>query len=357
MTPPPARLPVRWREAGAGDGIRTRDPELGKLVLWPAELHPQNIPYYITVNLFIISQMSERRTIKHLITEKINRNTVNIDKLSVREAIDLICEEDKAVFEAVSAEKGNIAAATDLVIERLKHGGRIFFAGAGTSGRLGVLEAAECPPTFGTSPELFQAVIAGGKEAVWSSAEGAEDLEDGARSELAARGLNSRDGVIGIAASSTTPFVKGALEFGVSNNCRTVLISCNPVEKSIADINIALPVGPEVIVGSTRMKSGTATKMVLNMITTTAMVQMGKTYGNLMVDLKPQSEKLRSRAVSIVTHICGLDENEAYELLEKAEWSVKAAVLMEKRDLGFEEAKDVLERCDGFLYLALGNRT
>lgn len=299
--------------------------------------------------------MRKKRDTKHLITESINQNTVDIDKLSVKEAIDLICNEDRAVFDAIEKKRDVITQAATLVIDTLKNGGRIFFAGAGTSGRLGVLEAAECPPTFGTSPELFQAVIAGGRDAVWESVEGAEDSEQDAKTELRQRGLGRDDTLIGIAASTSTPFVSGALDFARQQDCKTILVTCNPVEVKVADIDIELLVGPEVIVGSTRMKSGTATKMVLNMITTTAMVQMGKTYGNLMVDLMPRSKKLRSRAVRIVNHLCGTDDQEAENVLERAGWNVKAAILMKKLDIDLEQSEILLKECNGFLYLALGN--
>lgn len=299
--------------------------------------------------------MRKKRDTKHLITESINQNTVDIDKLSVKETIDLICNEDRAVFDAIEKKRDVITQAATLVIDTLKNGGRIFFAGAGTSGRLGVLEAAECPPTFGTSPELFQAVIAGGRDAVWESVEGAEDSEQDAKTELRQRGLGRDDTLIGIAASTSTPFVSGALDFARQQDCKTILVTCNPVEVKVADIDIELLVGPEVIVGSTRMKSGTATKMVLNMITTTAMVQMGKTYGNLMVDLMPRSKKLRSRAVRIVNHLCGTDDQEAENVLERAGWNVKAAILMKKLDIDLEQSEILLKECNGFLYLALGN--
>ena len=299
--------------------------------------------------------MKKSRQTGHLVTEKINENTKNIDRLSIKETIDLICNEDRSVIEAVSGARKEITAATEVLINTLRNGGRIFFIGAGTSGRLGVIEAAECPPTFGTSPELFQAIIAGGREAVWDSVEGAEDSGNESRSELEKSGLGPIDTVVGIAASSSTPFVTAALEFGKSKGCCTVLITCNPVEKTISDVTVSLLVGPEVIVGSTRMKSGTATKMVLNMMTTTAMVQMGKTYGNLMVDLKPASEKLRSRAVRIVSNVCEVTDKEAYELLDNAQWSVKTAIVMKKKNTGLKEAIEILDRYNGFLYKALAD--
>ena len=297
--------------------------------------------------------MNEIRKTGHLITESVNPNTTNIDELSTSEIVELISSEDQAVLEAVNNQKVQISRAIDLVFDTLSNGGRMFFIGAGTSGRLGVLEAAECPPTFGTEPEMIQAVIAGGRDAVWSSIEGAEDSELNSKNELEKKRLNSRDVVVGIAASSTTPYVKSAIEYASSINCGTILISCNPLERKIADISIELPVGPEVIVGSTRLKSGTATKMVLNMITTSVMVKMGKTYGNLMVDVQPKSSKLKDRAVRIVMDICGIDRDEAQELLMKSSWNVKVSIVMNKKNLDPKQSLELLNRSHGILKNAI----
>ena len=241
----------------------------------------------------------------------------------------------------------------DLVVGRLKLGGRLFFIGAGTSGRLGVIEAAECPPTFGTDPALIQGIIAGGKEAVWQSIEGAEDSRTEAGEFLSEAALGKDDVLIGIAASATTPFVEAGLIFAQEKGSGSVLVTCNPVDSSIADVTIQLLVGPEVVVGSTRMKAGTVTKMVLNMITTASMVQLGKTYGNLMVDVQPRSSKLRDRAVRIVTHISGVDEAQARELLEESGWDVKSSVVMAVKRVSFEEARELLVKNNGFLRRAL----
>jgi len=298
--------------------------------------------------------MTQNRKTGHLITETINPRTLDIDRRSSAEIIDLILNEDKIITDAIEKERGNIAAAVDLIVGKLRAGGRIFFTGAGTSGRLGVMEAAECPPTFGTNPELIQAIIAGGKDAVWHSVEGAEDSRTDAPGGLSEAGLSEEDVVIGIAASATTPFVEGGLLYAKNTRSGSVLITCNPVDASIADVTIELLVGPEVVVGSTRMKAGTATKMVLNMLTTAAMVMLGKTYGNLMVDVRPRSSKLRDRAQRIVMHIGEVDEGRAYELLEESGWDVKSAVVMAVKGLSYEEARELLAESKGFLRKAIG---
>ncbi len=223
----------------------------------------------------------------------------------------------RRTFSINIAEMTKIAEAVELIAGKLGGGGRLIFTGAGTSGRLGVLEAAECPPTFGTDPEMIQAVIAGGNEAVMNSIEGAEDSRTDSVEALSALGINQKDVVVGIAASSTTPFVESSLYFARDKGAGTVFVTCNTVESPIADITIPLLVGPEVIVGSTRMKAGTVTKMVLNMLTTASMVKLGKTLGNLMVDVQPKSAKLRDRAKRIVRHVTGASEDEAQELLRK----------------------------------------
>jgi len=242
-----------------------------------------------------------------------------------------------------------------MITDGLKNEGRLFFVGAGTSGRLGVLEAAECPPTFGTDPEMIQGIIAGGSEAMIRSIEGAEDTDEDAVEKLKDANLNERDVVVGIAASLSTPFVIGALKYARKIGSKTVLITCNPVNKPVSDIAIVLLVGPEVIVGSTRLKSGTATKMVLNILTTTSMVLLGKTYGNLMIDVKPSSSKLKDRAVRIVMKICKVERSEAMKFLESSRWSVKSAVLMYKRNVSFEESLRMLKKSRGFLKNALMN--
>ncbi len=296
--------------------------------------------------------MTENRKTGHLLTEKINPRTTHLDECSPLEIVELILQEDRAIIEAVHKQKNSIAKAVELVVGKLKLGGRLFFIGAGTSGRLGVIEAAECPPTFGTDPELIQGFIAGGREAIWQSIEGAEDSKTEAQGVLAEAGLIKDDIVVGIAASATTPFVEGGLQFAKKTVSGSVLVTCNPVDFP-ADVTIELLVGPEVVVGSTRMKAGTVTKMVLNMLTTASMVQLGKTYGNLMVDVRPKSAKLRDRAKRIVMHIASVNEEKAGELLERSGWDVKASIVMELKGLSLDDAKELLENHNGFLREAL----
>lgn len=296
--------------------------------------------------------MSSTRDTGHHLTEKVNPNTANIDELSTGEIIDLIVTEDNEVLRAVSEQKENISAAAEIVEGVLKNKGRVFLVGAGTSGRLGVLEAAECPPTFGTDPSVIQAIIAGGREAVWNSIEGAEDSETQSVSGLIDKKLSQSDAVVGIAASSSTPFVISAINFAKKTGSATVLITCSPPDID-ADVNITLLTGPEVIVGSTRLKSGTATKMVLNMITTAAMVKLGKTYGNLMVDVQPKSSKLKDRAIRIVCEVCGVNKDDAVKLLDDSGWNVKTASVMKIKNLSRPEAEKLLEKNNGFLKKAI----
>lgn len=297
--------------------------------------------------------VTKRRKTGHLITEKVNPKTEYIDECPTPEIIELISEEDKRAADAVAEQKENIAKAVDLIVERLSAGGRLFFVGAGTSGRLGVIEAAECPPTFGTKPSLIRGIIAGGRKALWHSIEGAEDSRTESQRALSKVGLNRKDIVIGIAASATTPFVEGALSYAKKRRSARVLITCNPVNSPLSNVTISLLVGPEAIVGSTRMKAGTATKMVLNMLTTASMVRLGKTYGNLMVEVRPNSEKLRDRAKRIVMHILGVNHQYAERLLKKSNWDIKVAVIMERKKIGYKKAKGHLEDHGGFLRAAL----
>jgi len=299
--------------------------------------------------------MSKFRETGHLLTEKVNSNTLDIDTYSSSEIVETMVAEDRIITEAVFSQKENISRAVEMITDSLKNEGRLFFVGAGTSGRLGVLESAECPPTFGTDPEMIQGIIAGGSEAMIRSVEGAEDTDEDAVEKLKDANLNERDVVVGIAASLSTPFVIGALKYARKIGSKTVLITCNPVNKPVSDIAIVLLVGPEVIVGSTRLKSGTATKMVLNILTTTSMVLLGKTYGNLMVDVQPSSSKLKDRAVRIVMKICKVERSEAMKFLESSRWSVKSAVLMYKRNVSFEESLRMLKKSRGFLKKALMN--
>jgi N-acetylmuramic acid 6-phosphate etherase len=278
-------------------------------------------------------------------TERRNPRTASIDLASPLEIVDLINAEDRGVPEAVATQRQEIARAIDIAEKTFRAGGRLFYVGAGTSGRLGVLDASECPPTFGTPPGMVQGIIAGGLPALTRAQEGAEDIvENGAR-VVDEHGVTARDFVVGIAASGTTPYVRAALERAAELGAATGIVACSPpppdlVEKvSVAMIPI---VGPEVVTGSTRMKAGTATKLVLNMITTGAMIRLGKTYGNLMVDLKATNNKLVDRSQRIVMEVCGVSREEAKELLTRADRSVKTAIVMKKRGVSREEAERLL---------------
>ena len=299
--------------------------------------------------------MEKVRRTGHLLTEKVNPRTVGIDELSCSEIIDLISGEDQAAFDAVSREKNSVSQAAEMVFRSLERGGRVFFVGAGTSGRLGVMEAAECPPTFGTDPEIVQAVMAGGRDAVWSSVEGAEDSPTDSVETLREKKLSKEDIVVGVAASSGTPFVLSALQYGQQVGCATVLVCCSETADVPADLVINLLVGPEVIVGSTRLKAATATKMTLNMITVTAMVLLGKTYGNLMVDLKPASSKLVDRARRIIMDICRVGEEEALFLFQESGGNLKAAVIMKLGGFSLEESVNILKKNGGSLKKSLSD--
>ncbi|MGH7563070.1 MAG: N-acetylmuramic acid 6-phosphate etherase, partial [Gemmatimonadota bacterium] len=254
----------------------------------------------------------------HLLTEKINPRTTDLDTLETRQILDRIHAEDGRALEAVEEVLGEVARAVEMVVEAFRSGGRLIYVGAGTSGRLGVLDASECPPTFGTDPEMVQGTIAGGRDALVRAVEGAEDVPADGAAAVAGRGVGPSDVILGIAAGSTTPYVIGALREARQRRARTVLLACVPVEDiEIAgevDLVIAPLTGPEVVAGSTRMKAGTATKLILNMLTTTAMVRLGKTYGNLMVDLRIGSEKLVDRGRRIVRDLLGVSEAEAERL-------------------------------------------
>jgi N-acetylmuramic acid 6-phosphate etherase len=296
-----------------------------------------------------------KRDFARLLTEQRNPRTDRIDALPVAEIIDLLNREDATIAGAVGAEKAKIARGVNLLVDRIRKGGRMFFVGAGTSGRLGVLEAAELPPTFDTPRTLAQAIMAGGPECVWASKEGAEDdAEDGAR-QLRIRALQSLDAVVGISASGVTPFVLGALEEARKKGAARILVSCNRrgVPRDAADVHIAPEVGPEVIAGSTRLRAGTATKMVLNLLTVTTMIRLGKVYENLMVDLQTRSDKLLSRAKRIVGVLGGVSEGEAWRALKKAGGSTKTAIVMLRRGVSHEEALALLERSGGLLRGAL----
>jgi len=291
-------------------------------------------------------------------TEKSNRRSENIDRLSTHEIVDLINTEDMLVAPAVNKERKSIAAAVDMIVQRFQKGGRLFYVGAGTSGRLGVLDASECPPTFGVRPSLVQGVIAGGRRALVRAVEGAEDSEDdGARAVIKNKVL-ATDVVVGIAACGMTPYVQGALKQAVKIRAGTIFITCAPetVERISAEIIINPIVGPEVITGSTRMKAGTATKLVLNTLTTAAMIKMGKVYGNLMVDLDATNEKLRDRSERIVMQITGLSRAKARKLLGQARGKAKAAIVMHFRKVSLPQALTILQESEQSLSKAIGAR-
>jgi N-acetylmuramic acid 6-phosphate etherase len=289
-------------------------------------------------------------------TEAINPLTLGIDKMPVLEIIDLISQEDRRVVAAVHREREQIAHGVEIIVGALKKGGRVLLVGAGTSGRLGILEAAEMPPTFGTSPKLVQGIMAGGQEAVFHAREGVEDnFEEGARSVARLR-IGKRDVIIGVSASGITQFVRGALTGARKKGARIIFVTCWPGTElqNYVDLIIAPEVGPEVIAGSTRLKAGTATKMVLNMLTTLAMIRVGKTYGNLMVDVQVGSEKLKDRARRIVAVVTGLSPEEAGDLLIDAKWNVKAAIVMKKAGVTYERALRLLKKADDSVREALG---
>ena len=277
---------------------------------------------------------------------------MRIDALGTLEIVDLINAEDRMVAEAVREERVAIAHAIDMVVDCFQRGGRLFYVGAGTSGRLGVLDAAEMPPTYGTDPELVQGIIAGGLAALVRAQEGAEDDPGAGAAEMDARGMAGDDFVLGIASSGTTPYVHGALARARERGARTGFLLCTyPSEllERTHDVVIAPLVGPEVITGSTRMKAGTATKMVLNTITTSAMVRLGKVFGNLMVDLQVTCEKLRDRGERILVETVGVDPAAAAALLERADGHVKTAIVMGRLGVDVAEARAQLEAAGGLI--------
>ena len=293
---------------------------------------------------------------QYLPTEAINTASLAIDTMPILEIVDLMLAEDKKVVAAVQKERERIAHGVEIIASALKKGGRLILVGAGTSGRLGVLEAAEMPPTFSTKPELVQGLMAGGQEAVFRAREGVEDnYEEGGRS-LARLRVVKKDVVVGVSASGITQFVRGALTVARKKGARIIFVTCWPGTElqNYVDLIIAPSVGPEVIAGSTRLKAGTATKLVLNMLTTVSMVRIGKTYGNLMVDVKTGSEKLKDRAQRILSMITGVDPDEAKALLIKAKWNVKVAIVMKKAGLTPTQAAARLRKSSDSIREALG---
>jgi len=294
---------------------------------------------------------------KDLTTEQQNPNSHRIDTRSVEEILDIINREDQTVALAVRKVLPSIAQAVNLAETTLREGHRIFYVGAGTSGRLGVLDATEMPPTYSAPREWFQGIIAGGREALVRSIEGAEDKPEDASRDLKMAGVTGGDLVIGIASSSATPYVVAALQYGRSIGARTAYLICNPqpLVPVEVDVLIAVDVGPEIITGSTRMKSGTATKMVLNMISTTTMIRIGKVYSNLMVDLQVVNNKLVDRGTRIIAQLTGLSYQKAREYLEQSGGSVKTAIVMARKKCNRETAQQLLREQGGFLRNVIGD--
>jgi N-acetylmuramic acid 6-phosphate etherase len=300
--------------------------------------------------------MPVRSKWQSLPTEAINPATLSIDKLAPGDIVEEMLNEDRRMLAAVHREKERIAVAIDIITQALRKGGRMIFVGAGTSGRLGVLESAEMPPTFGTPPELVHAIMAGGKNALLRAKEGVEDnYEEGARSITRLR-PTKKDVVIGVSASGMTSFVRGALTRARRAGSKIIFVTCDPRTElqTFVDVTIAPSVGPEVIAGSTRLKAGTATKIVLNMLTTASMIRTGKTYGNLMVDVQIGSEQRRHRARRIIGLVTGLGDDESDKLLRRAHWNVKAAIVMEKSGLSYPRAVSRLRKAHDFVRDAIG---
>ena len=300
--------------------------------------------------------MVTRSKWQSLPTEAMNPASLGIDKLSPGDIVDLMVNEDKKMIAAVQRERERIAVGIEMIASTLRKGGRIVFVGAGTSGRLGVLESAEMPPTFSTDPSLVQAIMAGGQGATFAAKEGVEDnYEEGARAINRFR-PTKKDIVVGVSASGMTQFVRGALTRARRAGSRIIFVTCDPGTElqTFVDLTVSPAVGAEVIAGSTRLKAGTATKLVLNMLTTGAMVLIGKTYGNLMVDVHVGSEKLKDRARRIVNIVTGLEYDEADKLLTKAKWNVKAAIVMQKTGDPYPKALVRLRKAHDSMREAIG---
>ncbi|MBC8311723.1 MAG: N-acetylmuramic acid 6-phosphate etherase [Candidatus Marinimicrobia bacterium] len=291
------------------------------------------------------------------ITEQQNLNSKNIDSMDVGQILETINNEDAIVAKAVKTAIPQIQLFVESLVESFRKGGRLFYVGAGTSGRLGVLDASECPPTYRTNPEMVQGIIAGGDKALKNSVEGAEDSGENGTNSIIEKKVNENDTVLGISANGNAPFIHGALEEAKARGATTGLLMCNsPMEKKYIDHVISVIVGPEIITGSTRMKAGTATKLVLNMITTTSMIKLNKTYGNLMVDLTACNDKLWDRGTRIVSQITHLDYEDSLHLLNKADGEVKTAIVMESNKCSKGEAKNKLDVVNGSLSQVLGEK-
>jgi N-acetylmuramic acid 6-phosphate etherase len=302
--------------------------------------------------------MSENAVFKELatlITESRNPDTFDIDIMNTEEIVRLINKEDRKIVPAVEKEIPYITKAVDLITNAFKKGGRLIYIGAGTSGRLGVLDASECPPTFGTDPEMIQGIIAGGYEALTRAQEGSEDLYDQGKLDLRSKNIMDKDVVCGIAASERTPYVKGALHEARRVGAKTIVIICNHRENLSYEVDVAIcPVpGPEVIMGSTRMKAGTSQKLVLNMLTTASMIKLGKVYENMMIDLQQNSQKLIERSKKIIMLATNITYQEAENYLQESKGHVKSAILMSLTDLDLKSVHKLLHKNDGFIKKAL----
>lgn len=287
--------------------------------------------------------------LQKIATEQRNPNTMNIDTLSTLDMVKLINREDHRVADAVGEVTDKIAQAVDVIAEKLAAGGRLIYCGAGTSGRLGILDAVECPPTYSTDPETVQALMAGGYGAIFKAVEGAEDSKELGVRDMQNIHFSQKDVLVGIAASGRTPYVRGCMEYAKQLGAPTVAVTCCPGSEldQFADIGIAPAPGPEVVTGSTRMKSGTAQKMVLNMLSTGAMIKLGKVYGNLMVDVKPSNEKLIRRCVTIVCSAAECTEAEATKALEECDYRPKVAIVMVLRGVNADTACTMLQKAEG----------
>jgi N-acetylmuramic acid 6-phosphate etherase len=303
-------------------------------------------------NHLVVTRQAPPPPLDPRVTERRNPRTANIDLASPLEIVDLMNAEDRTVADAVATQRDQIAQVIALTEDAFRRGGRLFYVGAGTSGRLGILDASECPPTFGSDPELVQGIIAGGFPAILRAQEGAEDSPAGGAAVMDEHAVGALDVVVGVAASGTTPFVHGAIARARERHARTAFVACTPISAELTarlDVAIIAIVGPEVVTGSTRLKAGTATKMVLNMITTGAMIRIGKTYGNLMVDLRATNAKLVDRSERIVAEVCGVSREEARALIVAADKSVKTAIVMQKLGVDRDGALRALAAVGGVI--------
>ncbi|MBK8575067.1 MAG: N-acetylmuramic acid 6-phosphate etherase [Elusimicrobia bacterium] len=288
------------------------------------------------------------RSYARLVTERPHSRSAHLDRLSPKALFDLMNQEDFAAARAVAGAQRDVLRAVACIVDRLSRGGRLFLVGAGTSGRLCVLEAAECPPTFNTSPSLVQALMAGGRSSVFRSKEGAEDQSLDLSRRLGAQ-LRSSDAVIAVAASGVTAFASSALSLARRRGAAAIFLTCNPRATPAADVRIVLRTGPEILTGSTRLKAGTATKMILNIITTLTMIRLGKVYGPWMVDLQPRSKKLVARGTNMIAHLGGVSLPQAKRFLVRSGGRVKTAIVMAKKHLSRRDAETVLTHAGGFL--------